>query len=96
MAAAVLADRDRPAELGEGALRAGRPVADFAPRADRHDGGGVVRRMPCGVDQPFGVGDVAAEPDGEVPLRGKVAPPLPAWSGRSRDTCARRASAPPG
>ena len=43
MAAAVLTDGDRAAELGEGALRARWPVTDFAPRADRHDGRGVVR-----------------------------------------------------
>ena len=79
MAAAVLTDGDRAAELGEGALRAGRSVADFAPRADRHDGRGVVRLDSVGVDHAIGVGDVAPETDGEVLFGGDRYPRPPLW-----------------
>ncbi len=87
MAAAVLTDGDRAAELGEGALRARWSVTDFAPRADRHDGRGVVRLDSVGVDHAIGVADVATESDGEVPLGGEVPEPAAVGSARHPEVC---------
>ena len=54
------------ADVGEGALRARRAVADFAPRPDRH------RRVRIGqidarrIDQLLGMDQVATQPDGKT------------------------------
>lgn len=53
-------------------MRARWSVTDFAPRADRHDGRGVVGLDSVGVDHAIGVADVATESDGEVPLGREV------------------------
>ena len=65
-ATGVLVDVDASAEIGECALRTGRPVADLAAGPDRDDGARVVERDSGGVDQLVGMNQVAAQTDCEV------------------------------
>src|SRR5690606_892228 len=81
--AAPFVDGERLGQRRKSALRASGPLAHFAAGADQRARRGIAQRQPLGIDQSFGVEQIAAKADRE--LLGRRAIPSARALYRARD-----------